>query len=746
MAASAVTNYAYDQLPVRPQTSRLLHVRPASSESEELWASLICLDITQDPPPEYEALSYVWGDQEFPEVLHLDEGGTIAVTAHLFQCLVSLRRTDRTRVLWVDAVCINQESLHEKERQVAFMGKIYKNASRAVIWLGESSPTGSPTFAQDYLECQFDNNPNNLSITYRSGRRTVLWSEIKDEAVQIYIVEPPPDAQLYTFRNEDGAEVTMKMGKRSISPLPPNAVPLDGLKIAQRRASELLAHADDDLPLQQAYLREAAMFKLVGSFFGNDEFELILRYGIEEIYTNPWFTRMWVVQEVCLAPKAVLVHRGCEMDWLDFSIAMNLLSASAKDEQRLIPAPASFARACELVSSANLFKAAATSTKSAEQQLLFISRLSHTLRSQKCKLDHDRIYALLSLWPEESSLSSIVPDYSKPVTEIFRQFSAKLLTLGIVENLCDAGIWERHDLELRPYMELTPSSLPTWAPDFRQESRNSRLPWLKHFFRQSLASKTIGDPGWAPITVVQTNRGFSLDIEILVIDLIKGVLAAPSFPSAKIFDPKKENSYGAVINHVKACKQLFEEHMDHSGYPIAHQLEGEAYTPFWATVVSFSQYTATPSAMRGAIMGAKALQSWSRLFEKYCLDDGGAFSINGDIREIDVDAGRAQMLEKMEFESEQKNFDAYQALMFYDIIRGTLNGVRFIVTSSGFVGLAPATRLFNCDVIVMIRGNRIPFILRPVDGEDSYVIVGSCYVFGFMDWIIKGNYKLAHLF
>ena len=150
--------------------------------------------------------------------------------------------------------------------------------------------------------------------------------------------------------------------------------------------------------------------------------------------------------------------------------------------------------------------------------------------------------------------------------------------------------------------------------------------------------------------------------------------------------------------------------------------------------------------MRGAILGAKTLHGWSRLFERYCLDDDGAFSINGDIRAIDVDAGRAQMLEKIESESEPKNFDAREALMFYDIIRETLNGVRFIVTSSGFVGLAPSTRLFNCDVIVMIRGSRSPFILRPVDGKDSYVLVGSCYVFGFMDWIIKGNYRIAHIF
>jgi hypothetical protein len=177
--APTATKYVYDQLPIVPQTTRLLHLKPASSNAEELRASLVHADITQGPPLDYEALSYVWGDPVFPEVLHLDGGGTIAITANLFQCLVSLRRVDRTRVLWVDAVCINQKNVLEKERQVAFMGKIYKNASRAVIWLGQPSPTtGSPMFYPNFLKgAVFSDNLSNFAITYRNGKRFVLWSE-----------------------------------------------------------------------------------------------------------------------------------------------------------------------------------------------------------------------------------------------------------------------------------------------------------------------------------------------------------------------------------------------------------------------------------------------------------------------------------------------------------------------------------------------------------------------------------------
>jgi hypothetical protein len=43
------------------------------------------------------------------------------------------------RVLWVDAVCINQNDFQERNHQVMQMGQIYSKAERVVVWLGESN-------------------------------------------------------------------------------------------------------------------------------------------------------------------------------------------------------------------------------------------------------------------------------------------------------------------------------------------------------------------------------------------------------------------------------------------------------------------------------------------------------------------------------------------------------------------------------------------------------------------------------
>jgi hypothetical protein len=89
--------------------------------------------------PAYEALSYVWGEPVFSHFIQETSTNTILnITTNLNQALQAIRHKDTARVLWIDAVCINQTDLKEKGHQVALMGQIYHDATRVVIWLGDS--------------------------------------------------------------------------------------------------------------------------------------------------------------------------------------------------------------------------------------------------------------------------------------------------------------------------------------------------------------------------------------------------------------------------------------------------------------------------------------------------------------------------------------------------------------------------------------------------------------------------------
>jgi Heterokaryon incompatibility protein (HET) len=85
----------------------------------------------------YEALSYVWGDAEVRKPIVLN-GQQFGVTANLELALRYLRR-DKPRVMWIDAICINQNDTEEKNSQVRLMRKIYEAAVETVVWLRESS-------------------------------------------------------------------------------------------------------------------------------------------------------------------------------------------------------------------------------------------------------------------------------------------------------------------------------------------------------------------------------------------------------------------------------------------------------------------------------------------------------------------------------------------------------------------------------------------------------------------------------
>ncbi|KAF2642492.1 HET-domain-containing protein [Massarina eburnea CBS 473.64] len=86
--------------------------------------------------PRYEALSYVWGDPT--QVRYISCGVTeVRVRLSLYEALEGLRLPDRERVLWVDALSINQMDNIEKGKQVQLMSDIYANPQQVLIWLGK---------------------------------------------------------------------------------------------------------------------------------------------------------------------------------------------------------------------------------------------------------------------------------------------------------------------------------------------------------------------------------------------------------------------------------------------------------------------------------------------------------------------------------------------------------------------------------------------------------------------------------
>ena len=125
--------YRYRELDSASSTIRLVTILPGDFASE-IVCSLSHVELSTSP--EYEALSYVWGDMTQTVRIVLD-GFYFQVTTKLERALRFLRNPTSPRVMWVDSICINQGSNAEKSTQVLRMGSIYKAARIVVVWLGE---------------------------------------------------------------------------------------------------------------------------------------------------------------------------------------------------------------------------------------------------------------------------------------------------------------------------------------------------------------------------------------------------------------------------------------------------------------------------------------------------------------------------------------------------------------------------------------------------------------------------------
>jgi len=122
--------------PIDPSCNeiRLLYLLPGP-QTAQIRCKLLTTSLKDGP--HYEALSYVWGDAGDRRDILLD-GHIFSITANLEVALRHLRLCDEERVLWVDALCINQDDSKEKQQQIQEMREIYHSAHRVLAWTGEA--------------------------------------------------------------------------------------------------------------------------------------------------------------------------------------------------------------------------------------------------------------------------------------------------------------------------------------------------------------------------------------------------------------------------------------------------------------------------------------------------------------------------------------------------------------------------------------------------------------------------------
>jgi hypothetical protein len=262
--------FMYKEL-IPPLSFRLLKVFP-SEFSSPLSCSLF--ECPLDDEVQYEALSYVWGDPRDRESITCD-GKEILVTRNCLDAIRYLRLPSHTRTLWIDAICINQNSVSERNHQVKLMGKVYHYASKVLVWLG----------------CEVDDTP--IAFELLSKLKAV---KLKHE---LQLLSDMMAKEFFPIKS-DGPSPSK------------NYIPPPEAQYQRQTATGLTS---DGLIL---HMGDEERQSLPG--FSSPQWK-----ALDALLARPWFTGVWVLQEVIVSQDAVLLCGQRSICWEDFSLAIDCL-------------------------------------------------------------------------------------------------------------------------------------------------------------------------------------------------------------------------------------------------------------------------------------------------------------------------------------------------------------------------------------------------------------------------------------
>ncbi|KAK5117433.1 hypothetical protein LTR85_008818 [Meristemomyces frigidus] len=334
---------------------------------------------------EYEAISYAWGPPIFAHVIKLNSDTHQAITESLYTALQRLRWTDQARVLWADALCINQGDMAEKATQVALMTAVYKGAKRVLVWLGECGSDERVTFAFATLDsCR------------RCGS---AWEHV--------VHENPYTACACCGTAFDG---------------PPAQTP--------------------------------------GPVYRE----------VNYLMRRPWFSRLWVLQELKYAKEAEVICGLHHTTWQAFEVFMDALvhtSSEIRAPGKEYPLPEITRAWYELTHPPGLI----AKTPDLLRRFTQISTFS-------CREAHDRAYAVRSIFNLDEQ-PGLFPNYDVEISGLFRHLA--LLCLDKRYNPRKEGRSGTKDnfpllLTLVGTQEQKASSIsrPSWVPDFHHLTESSR--------------------------------------------------------------------------------------------------------------------------------------------------------------------------------------------------------------------------------------------------------------------------------
>ena len=577
------------------QEIRLITLHPGVGK-EPLYGNLFSALVTDRPL--YTALSYVWGEAVAAEGIIID-GIRHAITKNLQVALRYIRHRSETRSLWIDAVCINQHDVDERNHQVSKMSDIFSTASSVLIWLGEGDTLSRFAF------------------------KWMGWIANGSSSI-------PEDARQKMYR-----------------------------------------------------------------FY-------------EDITSRPWFSRVWVIQEMALAKQDPVVMCGYDtVPWSVFTGAWTALApkfyedwgttrtktGDGQDEDETVEVMAK--RNFDILD--DLRKSVQSHGGEDLSALLLVSHISEATD------DKDQIYALLGLLRQDDWWAFAF-DYRKPTSRIFAEAVAHIFAKGRGPHFLSSTVLHSGTSRI--------VDLPSWVPDFTAQGSQIGLEF--HPPHPMTASGSL---------MSQTNGKIfedfkTMEISTLLVDVVEETIALPQTLDRcleqllAIDELARQNR----AKHLRPSEKYVVQREQSDRVPISstNSLQAEpdpqltldglrdnlkAKEPVWRTLISNTKYS-----------------SWyDTAPETY-----------GDMYHVLVSALRERGSLDQSIREQSK--------AYLQSLDSHIPGRTFFTTKHSFLGVGmPGVR--PGDRATIWFGSDVPFIVRPTSvGEqtESYTLVGAAYIGGIM--------------
>jgi hypothetical protein len=381
--------------------------------------------------PVFSAVSWFWGDTKPGGRIKVD-GKSLEVPLNAINALRNLRDSVDWKPLWIDAVCINQDDQAERASQILLMSDIYSLAESTYVWLGTWTPAVSSAMAT--LEF----------ILQTCQEATVSPQQIVDEV-------------------EAGSFVR---GKRPASIFVPMA------HESPSNMSGFRALVTEWLESSATSLKEAIRGFPAGHRLTQAQWQQLIMPNMSEdmcaLFDLPWFSRLWVLQEVVLSRRCAVVFEFRRyLLWDDLKKGALILAQS-----RLVPRPTGL----------TLTLAVAMYRDRSKNGYRLLELVAQNV-NQECSDPRDHIFGLLGLtvWAKSGSKwpHLIRPNYEKSVSDCMRDatrvmlqqegnLNALLFWCPVQQSPTWAIHWHRHKhIQQRATLHRLVEASKPYSPDPR---------------------------------------------------------------------------------------------------------------------------------------------------------------------------------------------------------------------------------------------------------------------------------------